>query len=138
MVEFKKNVKRRALNDDERNIAETSVMIRAQEKRWLEYKIKYEELLLREGLELNYQNMRKSHEKDLKQLKNQLEEIDFILNTLHEQLNEGVIIKQPEKSKEVESIDTKQSKSRKTSKKRKKKGLKKVLDILSKKKEGEN
>jgi len=65
-----------------------------QEKEWLEYQLKYHQLMLDVGLEMNY----KKNIRDFKQNKNEYEQelkiVENVMKTLQEQIRNGVEIKE--------------------------------------------
>jgi len=95
-------VKRRQLTEDERRMCLKSLKRLEEEREDIEAEIKYLNFVLGERLWRKYLRDLKMYREKLKEENRNLYRVNLTIQTLHEQLREGVIVKEDEEKVEGE------------------------------------
>ena len=90
---------KRKLDKKELVFATRMVDIMKDEKEWIEYQLKYHELMLDTGLEMNYKKNVRDFKEKKHEFKSELELTQEKIRILTDQIRNGVVIK--EKVKEI-------------------------------------
>jgi hypothetical protein len=89
-------VDKRELSNEERELIEGSLKRMETEKDWLEFQRKHKELMLNEGLKLNYDRQVHKTKQELKDITDGLSQIEATSKVANKQLTEGVDVKESE------------------------------------------
>ena len=84
----------RELTDDEKGFAQKVIDGRISEKKHVELMIKYNDFMIDEMLESNYLEKKREFKRQSENLKNELVELDRIIEVTSEQIKNGVEIKE--------------------------------------------
>jgi len=90
---------KRKLNKEETAITSKGLIVRRQEKEWLEYQLDYYKLMLSKGLEMNHLKNIRDFKKQNKEYLGELEIVKNVINILQDQIRNGVEIKENKKEK---------------------------------------
>ena len=86
----------RQLNDDEKKLINKSLNRYAKAKKYLEYQLKYYDLMINEGLEQNFIVQMTKMKQQRSNFETEIVSNDSIVETLNKQVVEGVKIKEKE------------------------------------------
>jgi peptidoglycan hydrolase CwlO-like protein len=81
---------KRKLNNDELVIATKSLTNRKEELSWLQYQLKYYDLMLAEGIEINYKKTLREYKTQKADIESQIKQLQVTIDTLSKQIREGV------------------------------------------------
>lgn len=81
---------KRKLTQDELSIASKSLTNRKGELEWLEYQLKYHDLMLTQGIEINYKKTLREYKNQKTDIENQIKQVKEIISTLGAQMRDGV------------------------------------------------
>ncbi len=84
----------RQLNDDEKKFAQKNVDEHKAVVKHLKLMVEYDEFMLNKMMESNYLEKRRGYEKQMRELKAEIKEIDAIIGVTEKQIVEGVEVKE--------------------------------------------
>jgi len=90
---------KRQLTTEEKATSNKMLLERIKEEEWLKYQIKYTNLMLEEGLKVNYEKQLNELKIRKKEFESQLKMINNIINTLKLQIRNGVEVKEKKEDK---------------------------------------
>jgi hypothetical protein len=96
---------RRQLTEEEKALNQKSIDRGKDNLKMLDFRIKYQDLMLSEGLEMNYINKRREMEQEKKEFEEEKKVQLEIVDLLQKQIDEGVEIKEVEEETEEEESD---------------------------------
>ena len=85
---------KRPLTEEEKKMTYKSMTSKDLEIRWMEYQVKYYDLMLLEGLEMNYLKQRRDMEAMRRELQSELTTSLAVKKEMDKQLREGVEMKE--------------------------------------------
>jgi hypothetical protein len=86
----------RELTEEERKITEKSIERMDKEKEYLDFQKAHKELMLKDGLRINYERHVQKHEQELKDINDALGQIEATVGVANKQLSEGVEVVEDE------------------------------------------
>jgi len=86
--------KMRELSDEEKGFAQKVIDGRISEKKHVDLMIRYNEFMINEMLESNYLEKKREFKRQTENLKNELIELDKVINVTEKQIVDGVEIKE--------------------------------------------
>ena len=84
----------RELSDEEKGFAQKVIDGRISEKKHVDLMIRYNEFMIDEMLESNYLEKKREFKRQTENLKNELIELDKVINVTEKQIVDGVEIKE--------------------------------------------
>jgi len=90
---------KRQLTTEEKATSNKMLLERIKEEEWLKYQIKYTNLMLEEGLKVNYEKQLNELKIRKKEFESQLKMTNNIINTLKLQIRNGVEVKEKKEDK---------------------------------------
>ena len=88
---------KRQLSEVEKNVCLKKIGEMEKEEKWLEFQVKYTDLMLGEGLKVNFEQKKRELTLQRNEYKTQIEISVVTVKTLKKQIREGVEIKKKEK-----------------------------------------
>jgi hypothetical protein len=96
----------RQLTDVEKQLCKKNMDNRLENIKWLKYQIRYYDLMLEEGLYLNYLKTVKEFKQLKKGFEDELKTEEEIVKELQNQIKNGVEVKKPDESNKSNSTST--------------------------------
>jgi len=90
---------KRQLNNEEKKFTEDAILRLEQEQDWLNFQIKYNELMIDTGLYQNFVRQRNTMKEQIKNSETTKKENTFCIENLKKQLKEGVEEKETKENK---------------------------------------